>query len=380
MQCDSSDSSEDERDGMECLTDLVPEGERLQRLNEIQTPFQNEGEEPFGSLVKLVRDVFEVPMVKVSLVYEEFQWLKAQVGKIIAQTPRTESFCAWTLLPLHPEILHVPDATRDERFSTFPSVTDPPNVRFYCGVPLVTQDHVRLGALCLEDRHPRSMTVEAMRALRNLAELTSRELLKSEMGKNLHQHLSSGPAALSKSPVGAHRLPSLAKMLARRQRWFEQGLVEGVLVIDLSTHKYPVLWANPGWTDLSGNILPWRAALWSLIQPAEGLQDKLVDRLISQDGSLCFRARLVHQKSKLISCTMCFVERSMCAAARLVRMPEIPPSVLELEMTTPLTLHNGRFAVLLAELADEVAGVVSEGKEATTSALAHGEAAVDPSA
>merc|ERR1712032_889419 len=84
------------------------------------------------------------------------------------------------------------------------------------------------------------------------------------------------------------------------------------------------------------------------------------------------------EKSDLISCTMCFLEKPICAAARLVHMPALPPSILELETTTPLTLHNGKFAVLTAELVEKGVGVASEGVEGTTRALVHEEHPVAP--
>lgn len=59
--------------------------------------------------------IFHVPIAIVSLVDKERQWFKSIQGLDAVQTDRRSSFCAWTLLPMHPEVLIVPDALEDER-------------------------------------------------------------------------------------------------------------------------------------------------------------------------------------------------------------------------------------------------------------------------
>jgi GAF domain-containing protein len=59
----------------------------------------------------------QVPIALVSLVDKDRQWFKSVQGLQTDNTDRQSSFCAWTLLPEHPEILVVEDATQDARFS-----------------------------------------------------------------------------------------------------------------------------------------------------------------------------------------------------------------------------------------------------------------------
>ena len=66
-------------------------------------------------VTKLVSSIFDVPIALVSLVDRERQWFKSVVGLQTDCTDRASSFCAWTLLPQHPEVLVVPDATQDIR-------------------------------------------------------------------------------------------------------------------------------------------------------------------------------------------------------------------------------------------------------------------------
>ena len=60
--------------------------------------------------------IFHVPIAIVSLVDTDRQWFKSIQGLPgVTETPRTTSFCAWTLLPKNPEVLIVQDAMEDER-------------------------------------------------------------------------------------------------------------------------------------------------------------------------------------------------------------------------------------------------------------------------
>lgn len=95
-----------------------------------------------------------MPIAAVSVIDRHRQWLAARVGIDVTETPRDESFCAYTILrPGEPLI--VADAIRDPRFAKNPSVTGVPHVRFYAGIPLVNLAGFALGALCVADTAPR---------------------------------------------------------------------------------------------------------------------------------------------------------------------------------------------------------------------------------
>ena len=59
--------------------------------------------------------IFRLPMAIVSMVDKERQWFKSVQGLAVRSTERRAAFCAWTFLPLHPEVLVVPDALQDGR-------------------------------------------------------------------------------------------------------------------------------------------------------------------------------------------------------------------------------------------------------------------------
>ncbi|WP_207539268.1 GGDEF domain-containing protein [Sabulicella rubraurantiaca] len=121
------------------------------------------------NLVKFAARLTGTPISAVSLVAEERQWFKAQVGLPVSETPREQSFCAHAILePGQPLI--VEDATRDERFADNPLVTGEMGIRFYAGVPLVNPEGHALGALCVIDREARSLSADQKEALVRLAE------------------------------------------------------------------------------------------------------------------------------------------------------------------------------------------------------------------
>lgn len=103
----------------------------------------------------------DAPIALVSLVEAERQWFPARTGLDVAETPRETSFCAHAMVS--GGIMEIPDATRDPRFADNPLVTGDPGIRFYAGAPLVSDDGVPLGSLCIIDRAPRAGLTDLQR-------------------------------------------------------------------------------------------------------------------------------------------------------------------------------------------------------------------------
>jgi len=74
-------------------------------------------------------------------------WFKAKYGMPPDMTglPREITVCATTICGA--ELLTVPDLREDARFSAFPYVAGDPHFRFYCGMPLVSEEGYALGTL-----------------------------------------------------------------------------------------------------------------------------------------------------------------------------------------------------------------------------------------
>ncbi|HMN80144.1 MAG TPA: sensor domain-containing phosphodiesterase [Burkholderiaceae bacterium] len=114
----------------------------------------------FDLITDLASHLFRVPIAVVSLVDENRQWFKSNVGLDASETPRSQAFCAHAIM--QSEVMVVGDATRDPRFERNPLVVGAPHIRFYAGAPLEYAGR-RIGTLCIIDRHAREQFSEEER-------------------------------------------------------------------------------------------------------------------------------------------------------------------------------------------------------------------------
>jgi len=149
------------------------EKERLATLRSINI-LDTRSEERFDRLTRMASRVFNVPIALVSLVDENRQWFKSNVGLDASETGRDISFCGHAILGS--EIFIIEDAQQDERFKDNPLVTGYPHIRFYAGAPLRYLDGNKLGTLCLIDHKPRTLSEDDYDVLRDLVEMAESEL------------------------------------------------------------------------------------------------------------------------------------------------------------------------------------------------------------
>jgi signal transduction histidine kinase len=131
-------------------------------------------EEDFDDIALLASEICQTPMGMVSLVDRDRQWFKAKIGVDIREAPRDLSFCAHTITGA--DLLEVPDAREDERFSDNPYVAADNGLRFYAGAPVVLDGVHSVGTVCVVDNQPRALTDSQRRALRGLARHASVQL------------------------------------------------------------------------------------------------------------------------------------------------------------------------------------------------------------
>lgn len=129
----------------------------------------------FEDIVELVRNYFDAPIALISILEEQRQWFKASRGLTAKGTPRNVSFCGYAILS--DELFVVEDASQDERFKDNPLVTGAPHIRFYAGMPLVTDDGLGLGSLCVIDTQPRpALTDREAQGMRRFASLVMQRI------------------------------------------------------------------------------------------------------------------------------------------------------------------------------------------------------------
>lgn len=144
----------------------------------LDTPHDND----FDDIVKLAGMICETPIALISLVDEDRQWFKAEVGTGLSEMPIANSICAHAIL--HDNLTEIEDTATDERTIDNPVCCGTLGARFYAGVPLVTNDGLPLGTLCVLDTKPRRLNDLQRTALQTLAKQIMHRLTLDRMVNN----------------------------------------------------------------------------------------------------------------------------------------------------------------------------------------------------
>ena len=144
-------------------------------------------EAEFDSVVQALHCISKFPISLVSLVDDDRQWFKANVGLDATELGRDTSFCAHVVASRKP--LVVLDTHNDPLFSRNPLVTSGIKIRSYVGYPITpasAEGHC-VGALCIIDTVPYSSIPKEVQKLLSLLVTVISGLVDRNLQLNLKE-------------------------------------------------------------------------------------------------------------------------------------------------------------------------------------------------
>jgi signal transduction histidine kinase len=201
------------------------ERERI-RVLESYAILDTPAEKEFDDLTALASYICSTPVSLISLLTEDRQWFKSNIGFDRPETPRSISFCQHALSG--EGLLEIKDTLQDERFRDNPLVTDNPSIRFYAGSPLVNAEGHTLGTLCVIDTVPKQLGEGQKKALDVLARQVVAHLelrLKKQQLEKEQQRLEEANQRLKQFVhIVSHDLKGPIQNLQALAQWLEEDL------------------------------------------------------------------------------------------------------------------------------------------------------------
>jgi PAS domain S-box-containing protein len=154
----------------------LPENEqqrldRLLQLDVLDTP----PEQPYDDITRLAALLCHTRFATVTLIDRDRQWFKSRQGGLeVQETHRDVAFCSHAIL--QQDLFIIEDAALDPRFADNPLVTGGPMIRFYAGAPLITNDGVAIGTLCVFNPRPGTLSTGQQEGLQLLASQVTERL------------------------------------------------------------------------------------------------------------------------------------------------------------------------------------------------------------
>lgn len=122
----------------------------------------------YDNITAIAAEICNTEISLISLIDDKRQWFKSHHGLAASETPKEYAFCAHAINDQN-NIFIVQDARIDTRFHDNPLVTGEPYVIFYVGVPLISDNGLPLGTLCVIDHQPKSLNDNQIKSLSALA-------------------------------------------------------------------------------------------------------------------------------------------------------------------------------------------------------------------
>jgi hypothetical protein len=167
----NSGSDSSSRQAVNAIPQNVLEKARQSAVDALPQLVDELGEEIDG-LVAAAKAVYDTTFASFTVVDGDTLDYRVVAGGKPSTVPRNESVCSIAMHSDGPTI--VPDTARDARFRHLRAI------RFYAGVPVLSQAGHRIGMLCVVDSEPRDASTFDSTMLRELAQLLQKRLWVQE--------------------------------------------------------------------------------------------------------------------------------------------------------------------------------------------------------
>jgi len=146
---------------------------RLEVLRDLNV-LDSQREQVYDELTELTAEICDAPICLISLVEEDRQWFKSEVGLGICETPIEQSVCAHAVA--QNDYLEIPDTHLDPRTKNNPLCQGDNPLRFYAGAIIQSLDGWPLGTICVIDYVPRMLSQLQRNTLKIHARYVSQQL------------------------------------------------------------------------------------------------------------------------------------------------------------------------------------------------------------
>ena len=189
------------------------EAERLRVLRSFDI-LDTDPEQAFDDVMLLAARICDAPIGMVSLAVGDRQWFKAREGVDVPEIGPASSFSRYAMR--QPGVTLVRDASLDPLFADHPLVIGKSGFRFYAGAPLIDDQGLALGALCVIDTRPRPQGLDETQ-LMTLDVLARQVMALLERRRALRERRRSDEAATAAVEAARQVTEKLAESDARFQ-------------------------------------------------------------------------------------------------------------------------------------------------------------------
>lgn len=131
-------------------------------------------ERQFDLITQYFAQVASFPVCLMTFIDHDTQWLKSRYGLPSSSMPRCEAFCNYTIA--QDDSFVIRNAANDPAFAANPLVTGDPHIKTYVGHPIITQEGIHAGALCVIDTKVRLVSDKLLAQLKGMAEIAAETL------------------------------------------------------------------------------------------------------------------------------------------------------------------------------------------------------------